>query len=258
MTELSNKICRIEGVLGASVIDRDGAIVDNAYVSESAKAMLESMAPAILETVRRCELHDPDLQHLRLRFHDLTLFTKIYKRERIITLCKSDLIVYLLDSSIASLVAEHEKSKAPPNNPVEAEVPNPSYTAATSTPPVSSVSAVFSGGHVEETTPDRLSLVPMSSSIQERLVETSTPDNRRVEVNLLYGKILTLMRPYFSDAAAAERLLPRQIRDRLKISVEQLNARHMEKLAEWVTTAAGLLIDKSRAAEIGNKIRNLQ
>jgi hypothetical protein len=109
MAGLSDRICGIAGVLGVLIVNHDGAIIEESYLSESARAILKDLTPSLFQTVRHCERHDPDVRHLRLRFCDLTVFVKIHKRGFIIAICNNDLIIYLLESSIESLIAETER-----------------------------------------------------------------------------------------------------------------------------------------------------
>jgi hypothetical protein len=112
MADLSSKICGIAGVLGALLIDHNGVVIEKSYLSEPAQAILEGLKPSLLQMLQHCERHNPDLQHLRLRFRELTVFVKRHERGSIIALCQNDLIIYLLESAIESLLAAVEKPES--------------------------------------------------------------------------------------------------------------------------------------------------
>lgn len=277
MTGLCDQICRVGGVLGVSAMDREGLIMEESYTAPTAKTTLESIMPSIFDTIRHCEINEPNLENLRLRFQELTLYAKIFKSGFIITLCKNDLIIYMLEAVIDSLVAGAGKPRATADEPCAIEAPPSSAVALAAPPknvslgsplllepaPAPEMMMMIPSVRAPEMNPGRM---PATWAAEESVPVTNSampyrqrPMKREAAAfGFLYDRVLNAMQPYFNNAAAAERLLQRQIRDRLKISADQLNSTHMDMLAVWVATAAGLLVDKGRADELGNKIRKLR
>ncbi len=72
---------------------------------------------------------------------------------------------------------------------------------------------------------------------------------------MLYDNIINIARPYMGPAAEA--FVKRQIKSHLKIEPEMLNDQHIDELARWCQISARLIMDKEKAQEFGNRIKNL-
>lgn len=72
---------------------------------------------------------------------------------------------------------------------------------------------------------------------------------------MLYDNIINIAKLYMGPAA--EPFVKRQIKSHLKIELEVLNNQHIEELAKWCQISARLIMDKEKAQEFGNRIKNL-
>lgn len=74
-------------------------------------------------------------------------------------------------------------------------------------------------------------------------------------MNELSGQIIELSKDYLGPAA--ERFISRQVTQHLKKEMDSLVPKDLEELAKWVNISAGLLIEKSKAQELADKIKHL-
>ena len=72
---------------------------------------------------------------------------------------------------------------------------------------------------------------------------------------MLYNNIINVAKLYMGPAAEA--FIKRQIKGHLKIEPEMLNNQHVGELARWCQISAGLIMDKEKAKEFGDKVRGL-
>jgi hypothetical protein len=72
---------------------------------------------------------------------------------------------------------------------------------------------------------------------------------------MLFSNIINIAKLYMGPAAEA--FIKRQIKGHLKIEPEMLNNQHVNDLAKWCQVSAGLLMEKEKAREFGEKIREL-
>ncbi len=75
-------------------------------------------------------------------------------------------------------------------------------------------------------------------------------------MNPLVKEITTVSAEYLGPAA--ERFILRQIKGHLDIDPEDLSLEHLDKLARWVEISAGLIIDKEKAKELAEKIKEIR
>ena len=273
MSDLSKSICNIEGVLGASVVDRGGVVISQCYQSDTAQGIITTMTPYILDTMKRCEVHDPHLHHLRIRFKELMLFIRGHKTNFIITVCKSDLFFYLLDSSIESLIKDTmlpalpSQSIPPPGSISEQALPvEGSYFS-----PVSPASSLYDNYKNSNDDSDQKIIIyepgdssttferprqPIVTTGQSEIPSALTASGSHDSG--VYQKVLSLAIPYFRSETAAERFIQRQVRDRMKTDPGKLNFSQIDELAEKVTKIGSLSIGKQKAIELGNKIRKVK
>ena len=72
-------------------------------------------------------------------------------------------------------------------------------------------------------------------------------------MNALAEKILGITVEYVGPAA--ERFLDRQTKSHLNgLNFADLEQKHLPELSRWIVVSASLLIDKTRAEELSNKI----
>jgi hypothetical protein len=118
MNELSEKICQINGIIGAAILDQNGEIVATTCLSEMAEEFLEEMAPAMRHTMITCEEHEPALQSLSLKSQDATIIARHYSPWTVCALCQNEQILYLLESAIEAMITEYlqslENAASPP------------------------------------------------------------------------------------------------------------------------------------------------
>jgi hypothetical protein len=75
-------------------------------------------------------------------------------------------------------------------------------------------------------------------------------------MSLYSEKVVQLATVYLGPAAKT--FLERQTISHLKgLVLENLQKEHLPELAKWVGISAGLIIDKAKAAELANKIKDL-
>jgi len=75
-------------------------------------------------------------------------------------------------------------------------------------------------------------------------------------VNQLYQQVINLSKDYLGPAA--QRFIDRQVTQHLKKELGSLTPSDLGDLAKWINVSAGLLIDKSKAQELSDKVKNLQ
>ncbi|PHQ81856.1 MAG: hypothetical protein COB66_01160 [Coxiella sp. (in: Bacteria)] len=74
-------------------------------------------------------------------------------------------------------------------------------------------------------------------------------------MNDLLDKVNELALDYFGPAA--RQFISRQIGIHLYIDADELSAKHLEVLAEWVEKSGKRIISKEKSAELAEKIRRL-
>lgn len=74
-------------------------------------------------------------------------------------------------------------------------------------------------------------------------------------MSTLSQQIVELSKDYLGPAA--QRFIERQITQHLKKEMNSLEPKDLEELAKWVNISAGLLIDKTKAQELADKIKKL-
>ncbi len=109
MAALSNRICSIPGVMGAAILDRDGSLLEHTELSDSVRSLLDELTPLLLPVITHCLNYDPEIQHLSLRFQEMSVFLKVYARGFVIVLCRNDVVVYWLDASIEAMFKEAQE-----------------------------------------------------------------------------------------------------------------------------------------------------
>ncbi len=118
MIELSEKICQINGILGAAILYQNDEIAAMTCLSEMAQQLLDGIAHAMRRTISDCEVHEPGLQALSAKAKDFTIVTRLYSPWAVCAVCQNDQILFLLESSIDAVVAEHLQK-------LESESPQP-------------------------------------------------------------------------------------------------------------------------------------
>jgi hypothetical protein len=68
-------------------------------------------------------------------------------------------------------------------------------------------------------------------------------------------KVIAISKPYFGPAT--ESFLARQCKGHLNIEVGALAQSHLKDLANWVEKSGALIMDATKAAEVGRKIAKL-
>lgn len=68
----------------------------------------------------------------------------------------------------------------------------------------------------------------------------------------LYERVAALSKPYLGPAT--EQFIARQCKSHLKIDPANLTAAQLTDLAKWVDNSACLIMDKTKAAELAQKI----
>ena len=71
----------------------------------------------------------------------------------------------------------------------------------------------------------------------------------------LYDEVLNVARPYLGPAA--ERFLTRQIEQHLDTNAQGLGRQHLDELAKWCLNSGKLVMDESKASDLGQKIKAL-